>query len=184
MGRVPTRALQGKHAATVLAKYEAYLKDPSIAKQSHPVTDRPKSEKLYLDPFGLTLPAHTYAIASASNSVITKYLDSVNTGGTRAKQEITTTGSNPEIALKLQGYRAARVVIRTGRSKTGTSVNSKTSGMPYKYYGGKSVSIPFGIQGTTETQEQAFQVIQAKIAPPKGADNPLVTLLKEQISGY
>lgn len=184
MGRVPRKALQGKHSAAVLAKYKAYLENPDIAKQDNPVTNRPKSKKLYLHPFDLGLPAKTYAIVSASVPVVTKYLLKVNTGGSRVKADIDTTGATPDVPLKLEGYRAARVVIRTGRSDTGTRKLSKTSGMPYKYYGGRSVSIPFGRKDDSETMLEAFEIIQEQIAPEGGQDNPLVTLLKEEVRGY
>lgn len=184
MGRVPSKALQSKHSATVLAKYKAYLENPEIAKQDHPVTNRPASQELYITPFGLALPAKVFAICGASVTTVSTYLAKVNTGGSRTKETITTTGQTPEVGLKIEGYRAARVVVRTGRSKTGTRTLSKTSGMPYKYYGGKSQSIPFGRKDGTEEQKQAFDIIKAAIAPESGGEsNPLVTLLPEKVSG-
>lgn len=180
MGRIPVKGLKSKHAQSVLTKYEAYLANPSLAAQDHPLLNRPKSVPLYLTPFGLTVPAGIFVKASAFDPVVTEYVSFVNTGGTRVKQTLAATDN----AYKFYHYHAPRVSIRTGRAATGTRVQSKTSGLPYKRYGGTSRSIPFGRSTANETQDHAFLAIKTAIlARNDVAVPPLVTLIKEVFAG-
>lgn len=179
MGRFAAKAARGRFAQTVIAKYKAYLDNPEVAKQDNPVTNRPKSKRLYVLPFGITMPASVLAIASSSEPVITSYTSNVNAGGTRIKTALT----NTEKALDLADFAAARVAIRTGRSATGTDKKSKTSGLPYKSYGGKSVSIAFGAKDATEDLKTAFTAIRASILGGAGSNPPSVALIPEKVPG-
>ena len=177
MGRIPAKALQGKHATAVLAKYEAYLKDPSVAEQRHPLKNRPKTKTLYILPFALTLPAKVLVKCSAFEEVFTKYKGDIDTGGTRVKDTL----AAGEVGYKFEGYSPPRISIRTGRAGTATKQISKTSGLSYGYYGGSSRSIPFGAKDNTEEVKTVFDTIKTKVADTTGG-NPLVTLVAEKVS--
>ena len=178
MGRFALKASRGKFSQLVIDTYTAYLKDPSVAAQKNPVSDRPPTQKLFVLPFTRELPANYFASASASAPVVTLYLAKVNTGaGTRAKEELT---FPTEFSLRLDGFRAARINIRSGVSSTGTKEKSKTSGLPYKAYGGHSVSIPFGRSNNTETLDEAFIAIRDDIiGSTPSANSPRVNLISE-----
>lgn len=179
MGRFAAKAARGRFAQTVIAKYKAYLDDPSVAKQDNPVTNRTPSQKFYVIPFGITMPANVLAIASSTAAVVTEYKAKVNTGGTRIKETLTGT----EKALPIQDFEAARIAIRTGRSATGTDKKSKTSGLPYKSYGGRSKSIAFGSKDGAEDMQTAFDLIRNAMLTGGSGTPPLVTLIPEKVPG-
>lgn len=179
MGRFAAKAAQGKFANKVITTYKAYLDNPEIAKQENPVLNRPKSKALYIRPFSIDLPATQFVKVSASETVITARLAAVNTGGTRALATLAGTDS----AFRVDRFRPAKALIVVGRRATGTRQVSKTSGLPYKYYGGERTSIPFGQKADTETILEAFTAIQTAIqgATPTAA-SPIVTLMPERYS--
>lgn len=179
MGRFAAKAARSRFASTVITAYKRYLDNPEVAKQDNPVRNRVKSELMYITPFGITVPAKVLVIASASGDAINSYKEKVNTGGARFKQVL----ANDEFALKPAGYHAARVQIRTGVGDTGTDKKSKTSGLPYKSYGGHSKSIPFGQKtGAQEDEKNAFAVIKEAINPAASpVKGTLVTLISEKI---
>lgn len=179
MGRFALKASRGRFAQTVITTYTAYLNNPALAAQTHPVTNRPPSDPLFILPFTRGLPPNYFVRASCSRPVIATYLPRVNTGaGARALDSLNT---GTQFSLRLDRFAAARINIRTGRTATGTQERSKTSGLPYKYYGGTSVSIPFGKANNTETIDQAFSAIRADIiGPTPSASSPLVTLVPER----
>lgn len=179
MGRFAARAAQGKFANKVITTYKAYLDNPELAKQENPVLNRPKSRPLYIRPFSLDLTATQFVKVSASETVITARLGAVNTGGSRASVALAATDS----AFRLDRFRPAKVLIAVGQKTTGTRQVSKTSGLPYKYYGGSRSSIPFGQKTETETIGEAFAVIETAIqgATPT-AGGPEATLMPERYS--
>ena len=180
MGRFAAKASRGKFASTVVTGYKHYLDNPEVAKQDNPVRNRVKSKPLYIIPFGLTVPAKVFVTASASGDAITAYKAAANTGGARFKEQLDIAGG--ESSFKLAHYHAARVQICTGVADTGTPKKSKTSGLPYKSYGGHSKSIPFGRKtGSTETEQQAFDVIKEAINPGGQTKATLITLRPEKI---
>jgi hypothetical protein len=180
MGRFAAKAARSKFASTVIAAYKNYLDHPEVARQDDPVKNRTKSEKMYLTPFGITVPAKVLVIASASGEAINAYGNKVNTGGARYKQAL----ANDEFAVLPRHYHAARVQIRTGVADTGTPKKSKTSGLPYKSYGGSSKSIPFGQKaGSGEDEKNAFNIIKQAINPNANpVRGTLVTLIPERFS--
>ncbi len=180
MGKFAAKAAQGKFSNKVITTYKAYLDNPEIAKQENPVLNRPPSQPIYIEPFSFDLAVDQYVKASASQTAVTTYLARVNTGGVRAA----ITQASGETSFRIDRFRPAKVQIKTGRSTTGTREISKTSGLPYKYYGGRNISIPFGRAIATEDQQQAFSVIKAAILSGASATNaPLVTLLPEKYTG-
>lgn len=179
MGRFAAKAAQGKFSNKVITTYKAYLDNPEIAKQEHPVTNRPASKPLYIRPFSLDLAASQLVKVSASETVITARLGAVNTGGNRAMATLSGTDS----AFRLARFRPAKALIVTGVKTTGTREVSKTSGLPYKYYGGERTSIPFGQKSETETITEAFAAIYGAIRGTNPtAASPKVTLMPERYS--
>lgn len=180
MGKFAAKAAQGKFANKVVTTYKAYLDNPEIAKQKNPVTNRPPSQSLYIEPFSFDLAETQYVKVSASSTVVTARLAAVNTGGTR----IMTALANDAIAFRLDKFRPAKLLIVTGRNATGTREVSKTSGLPYKYYGGTRSSIPFGRKAAGEDQNQAFEIIKIAIrGTTPTASSPIVTLIPERYTG-
>lgn len=180
MGRFAARAAQGKFSNKVITTYKAYLDNPEIAKQENPVLNRPPSVAVYIEPFSFDLATDQMAKVSTSQPSLTTYLNNVNAGGVR----LTSTLASGETGFRVAKFRPARVQIKTGRSSTGTREISKTSGLPYKYYGGRSISIPFGRRAVGEDQQQAFDAIRASILTGASTTNPpLVTLSPEKYTG-
>lgn len=180
MGKFAAKAAQGKFANKVVTTYKAYLDNPEIAKQENPVTNRPPSKPLYIEPFSFDLAENQYVKVSASDTVITARLAAVNTGGVRAMETL----ASGNTAFRLDRFRPAKLLIVVGRKATGTREVSKTSGLPYKYYGGTRSSIPFGRKAAGEDQNQAFEIIKTAIrgATPT-ASSPIVTLMPERYTG-
>ena len=56
--------------------------------------------------------------------------------------------------IKPEGFSAARVIITSGRSASGTPKTSAVTGAKYLDYGGTSTSIPFGRKDGTDTLVQ------------------------------
>lgn len=180
MGRFAAKAAQGKFSNKVVTTYKAYLDNPEIAKQENPVLNRPPSQPLYIEPFSFDLATDQYAKVSASQPVVSARLSAVNTNGVRT----VTTLATAETAFRIDRFRPAKIMIVEGRSATGTREVSKTSGLPYKYYGGRRTSIPFGRATAAEDQAQAFSIIRTAIigATPNAA-SPIVTLQPERYTG-
>ena len=99
---------------------------------------RPASIKLYLEPFGVALPAGAKAISSASQPTWNSYATAV---GTHATATAPTDEAN---IIRLEDYRAARVIVKTGMSNQATVKTSNVPGLQYGNYGGTSTSVPFG----------------------------------------
>jgi hypothetical protein len=77
---------------------------------------------------------------------------------------VTATAPTDEaLIIPVANYKAARVVISTGRSNTGVKKVSKVTGLPYLDYGGRSTSLPFGRANETDTMLAAFEEIKAAI---------------------
>ncbi len=178
MGRFAAKAAQGKFANKVVTTYKAYLDNPEIAKQENPVTNRPASQPLYIEPFSFDMPADYYVKVSASTPVVTARLAAINTGGVRTLATLAT----GDIGLRVARFRPAKIIITTGRRATGTREVSKTSGLPYKAYGGNRSSIPFGRATAAEEIAVAFNTIRNAILGTPADPNLRVTLYPERYS--
>lgn len=177
MGRFAAKAAQGKFSNKVVTTYKLYLDNPERAKQDNPVRNRPPSIPLYISPFSFDLTAAQTVKVSASQTVISSRLTHVNAGGVRALASMAPNTT----ALRVGEFRAARVIISTGRQATGIDKISKTSGLPYKSYGGNTESIPFGRKDSGEDQAQAFAAIKLSIQGSTiTAATPRVTLMIEK----
>lgn len=172
MARKYSRILSAAKYYSAIDNYIKYITDASKRGSRVGTGDpRPASQRLFVDPFGLDPGETTLAIVSAAQP----------TWNARKAQftgyTVDTLASGIE-AVKIAGYRAARVVITTGRAARGTRDVSRITGLAYLKYGGNSTSVPFG-QKASETQQEAFADIRTDVlAAVNGA---LVTLQPEKI---
>lgn len=173
MARKYSRILSAAKYYSAIDNYIKYITDASKRGQRVGTGDpRPASQRLFVDPFGLDPGDTTVAIVSgakptwdARKSAFTGYTIDALTAGLEA--------------VKIEGYRAARVIITTGRQTRGTKDVSRITGLAYLKYGGSSTSLPFGEKTAGETQQEAFAVIRtAVLGAVNGAQ---VTLQPEKI---
>jgi hypothetical protein len=174
MAQKYSRILQAARYYAAIDNYIKYITDAS--KRGQKVgsgKSRPASKTLYVDPFNIDLG--TGVLAHVSGALPTW----------NARQAIfalhtkdTLPGStNP---VKINGFRAARAVVTTGRSTNGVKKTSKVTGMAYLDYGGISTSLPFGRKNNTETEADAFSELKtALLGAVAGA---LVTLQPEKVA--
>jgi hypothetical protein len=134
---------------------------------------RPKSNKYFIDPFGIKLAVNQVVPVSASEPAFNAYKANVSL---RFKETV----ADEDLIIPVRGFRAARAIITTGRSTSGVAKTSKVTGMKYLDYGGKSQSIAFGRKNETETMEAAGLEIKAAIQV--AASGAIVTIQDEVIS--
>ena len=172
MARRYSRILSAARYYAAIDNYIKYITDAT--KRGGNVgngTPRPESVRLYVTPFSISLDAQEFAITSASKPSYDLYKSDL---GTNTRDTVT----NPDETYRFEGYSAARLIIKTGKSATGVKKTSKVTGMPYLSYGGKSTSVPFGKAAETDEQQGVFKDLQAKIvARTSGA---IVTLKPEK----
>jgi hypothetical protein len=173
MARKYSRILQAAKYYSAIDNYIKYITDASKRDQKvGQGKPRAASKILYIEPFGVKLGTDVEAHVSG------------NLATWNARQAIFALHTKDTIAntvtpVKLDKFKAARVVITTGRSTTGVKKTSQITGMAYLDYGGTSTSLPFGRKNATETQAEAFDELKtALIAAIPGA---LVTLQPEKI---
>lgn len=112
------------------------------------------STKLYLEPFGADFPTGLFLQASASTPAWTA-LKAVAAIASRTDDTIAATAT----ALKIKGFKAARVVRRSKADQTGTAATSKLTGLRYLKYNNPSISVPIGRDNATDTFLQAKTAI-------------------------
>jgi hypothetical protein len=135
-------------------------------------TNRPKSKALFVDPFGIALATNQVVRQTASESAFTTYSSAL---GSRTTAVAPTNG---DLIIPVADYKAARVVITTGRGN-GVKATSNVTGLPYLKYGGKSTSLPFGRKDAPDTQSAAFAEIRTAIL--NITNGAIVTLQPEKI---
>jgi hypothetical protein len=131
---------------------------------------RPNSIALYVRPFAQTLPSGLYFQQGAFEPS----WDALN-GLTSITSRTKATLGNDESAIKVRGYKAARLVRRT-IDTTGSAATSKLTGLRYLKYDRTSVSAPFGRSGTNDTIAAAFTAMKGQIS----ANTYTVSLIDEQ----
>jgi hypothetical protein len=173
MARKYSRILQAAKYYSAIDNYIKYITDASKRGQNvGEGTARAASQILYLEPFGIKLGDDVQAQVSGSSPTWEAHKLKF------AGYTFNTIGAT-DTPVKLDGFRAARVVITTGRQTTGTRKVSKVTGMAYLDYKGKSTSLPFGRKTATDTQESAFSAIKAELI--QAVPGALVTLQPEKI---
>lgn len=158
------KVLRGERGAEAKATYLAYLNRLSPTLEQSKIgqgTARPASQKLYLRPFNLDLPATIVIVASASVPAweTVRGITAVNT---RVKATI----PNTQQSLKLKGVKPARVFYRTLTDASGTAETSHLTGLRYLKYNHKTISFPFGKATDTETYAEAIAALSADGALP------------------
>jgi hypothetical protein len=136
---------------------------------------RPQSQKLFINPFGLNLATGQVVQTSAAQPAFNTYRTAL---GTRTKGAAP---SDENLIIKLANFRAARVIIKTGRSASGTAKTSKVTGQKYLSYGGKSTSLPFGQKGDTESDAQQAAFLEIRQAIVQVTAGAIVTLQEERV---
>jgi hypothetical protein len=173
MARRYNRILQAAKYYAAIDNYIKYIQDASRrGSRVGTGTPRPASKILYVKPFNIALGNTTVAVVSGAQPTWT------------ARQAIFALHTKDTIpdtvqGVKVKGFKAARVIITTGRSTTGVKKTSRVTGMPYLDYGGKSTSLPFGRNTQTETEAEAFETIKTDLL--QAIAGALVTLQPEQI---
>lgn len=174
-GRKYSRILAASRYYAAIDNYIAYITDAT--KRGGNVgngTARPESQRMYIIPFGVDLPASTYAVTSGNKASRTTYATHVSTINY-------TSLNNTQRGIKISGYRAARLIIASGRSTTGVVKTSKVTGMKYLSYGGKTTSIPFGKDTAELTKEQDAVFTDAAAAIQAANAGLIVTLQPEKV---
>lgn len=171
-GRRFSRILSAAKYYSAIDNYIKYIQD--AARRGARVgegTPRPESADAFVKPFALDLPTTIWAHVSGNAATLTARRAS--TEG-RVLAELVTGNTG----IKIEDFRAARAVIRTGQG-SGVRKTSKITGLPYKSYGGSSTSIPFGRKNSTDTEGQAFADIRSTIQGAVGGSR--VSWIKEKI---
>jgi hypothetical protein len=172
MARKYSRIMSAAKYYSAIDNYIKYITDAS--KRGSKVGQgkpRPKSTKLYIDPFGVALADGQVVPTSASLTAWTAHKTKLGT-------HTSDTQSDETKIVKLEGFTPARVIITTGRSATGVAKTSSVTGLKYLSYGGTSTSLPFGRKSLAESQQAAFDEIRLQIVA--GVSSALVTFKPEK----
>ncbi|NET46199.1 hypothetical protein [Okeania sp. SIO2B3] len=180
-GQRYSRILSAARYYAAVDNYIKYITDS--AKQGINVgkgTARPKSQTLYIRPFGVSLLDKQLAVVKSAEPTWTKYKAQV-TGYTTATTPTTAGG-----AVDIEDYLPSRLNIKTGIGSTGVVKTSKVTGMKYLSYGGKSTSLAFGdkIADPGKSSETAtFESLKVEVekALVGGTGGSRVTWIREKV---
>lgn len=136
---------------------------------------RPESQKLYVVPFGKALATGQMVRVSAAKPSWTNYSNRF-TGRTVAAAPT----DESKIVL-LEGFKPARISIRTGMSAQAVEKKSQVTGLAYGSYGGKSTSVPFGRKDANDQMTDAFLEIETAIGAGLSG-NFQVSLIREKVA--
>jgi hypothetical protein len=114
-----------------------------------------------LRPFGMELPAGTYAAVRASQ-------DSVTGLGSALTTRLFTSGSQLTGANPISKFTPARISAFRG-SGAATYVQSKITKLYYLKYEGDSFSAPFGATGDAEEEQTGARAVRAAVLSVFGA---------------
>ncbi|MCP2727346.1 hypothetical protein [Limnofasciculus baicalensis] len=157
-GRRNSRIIGAARLKGAVDKYLDYF--VNTARQGARVgTGKPRlpSKDLFIVPFGQKVATGQQVRQTAAEPSWTKYKTDFST----YTDDTPPTGDGN--ILRPANYKAARVVIITGRSDTGVPATSNVTGLKYLKYGGTSTGIPFGKNVAADEQESVFNTISAKI---------------------
>lgn len=139
--------LTGARGTIAKDKYLERLKGMGQGEGIGTKGNRPNSKKLYVQPFGQDFPADMYIRVSALEPA---WVALSATVAANTKETIATSAT----ALKLSGFKAARLIRRT-KDSSGTASTSKLTGLKYLKYNSTSLSVPFGRKNATESEGEA-----------------------------
>lgn len=149
------RGKKGQAAKTQLLSYLDGTRQVSYPSRNG---DRPAKTIVWVVPFGIPLSAGV-KLAQTVNSAEFPTVEPWVSDFTDK-----TAPADPS-KLQLPGIVSPRAAITTGRSSAGTTDTSKLSGLQYKKYGGKTVSVPFGegAAATEKNEDSVFRLIRIKV---------------------
>ncbi len=150
--------LRGKRGPSAKTKLLAYLNGDVDLEYPERAGNRPARASVWVRPFVLPLGAGV------------KLLQFVQSGNDTivalAAPYVSETAPAEDSKLVLSGVLSPRAAITTGRTAgAGTSETSKISGLKYRKYGGKTISVPFG-EGTAadeKSEDAVFLKIRANV---------------------
>ncbi|MEB3338971.1 MAG: hypothetical protein VKJ46_15985 [Leptolyngbyaceae bacterium] len=173
-GRKYSRIIQSARYYAAVDNYLKYITDSTKRGSRVGLGDpRPESKILYVQPFSVALaPKQLAKVSGAAPTYNTQ--ESKMAGYTKAAL------AADEAAVDIDGFRAARVIIKTGITTTKKVEISKVTGMKYLSYGGKSSSIPFGRKTATENEGEAFLSLKTALAGGFTAASTKITWSKER----
>lgn len=156
-GKRYSRIQQASRLAAESAAYIEWLtgkgnRQPNIGTKGA----KPATKVVYIEPFNESLTTTQLVQQSGNADALTTYTAAL--GG-----YVNLTLPTGDSALKLRGYRAARINVVT----PGGSESTKTShitGAKYVSKGNKSVSLPFGKSATTDTEISVFSTLKGNAA--------------------
>lgn len=164
-GRRYSRIVQSARYYSAIDNYLKYIQDSTKKGQNvGKGKKRPPSKKLFVEPFSINLVENQFASVSGSEDAWNAY------GAQFAGYTKAVLSANTQEACDIEGFRPARVIIKTGITDTKTVKTSAVTGMKYLSYGGVSTSLPFG-RKATEQESDAFAALAAAIPKP----NPTAT---------
>lgn len=162
MTRRYSRILGAAKYYSAIDNYIKYITDASKRGQNvGQGKKRPESTKLYIDPFDVKMAAGQRAVASGALPTWNQY-KSIAAVSNRVTDQAP---ADTDLIITPEGWKAARISIKTGISDNGIVKTSKVTGLKYLSYGGTSSSLPFGRNDETETETAAFNTLVAAIEP-------------------
>jgi hypothetical protein len=168
-----SRILQAAKYYSAIDNYIKYITDASKRGQRVGTGQpRPKSKKYFVDPFGIKLAAGMVVPVTSSDTAFTAYSADIT-----GRFKLTETDEDKIIPVR--DFKAARLVITTGRSTSGVAKTSKVTGMKYLDYGGKSTSLAFGRKNDTELESAA--ATEVKTAVQTRVSGAIVTVQPEVV---
>jgi hypothetical protein len=172
-GQRYSRTLEAAKLYSAVDNYIKYITDSS--KRGARVGSgqpRKKSISVFVRPFALDLPAATIVRQTSAEAAYNSYQGNLAGAVTNAA------GSNT--VLRLEGFRAARLVVTTGRGN-GVPETSKVTGLKYLKYGGSSTSLAFGKKASgTDGVLDIFNAAKLAILGG-GSGNTVVSLQEEKV---
>jgi hypothetical protein len=175
MGQRYSRILEAAKLAPQLEAFLDYQKNS--ARRGSRVgkgKPRPKSQALYIDSFGIPLADTQVIRVTASVPTVSAYQSK-----SQLASRVKTAPGAGKTLIKPDGFKAARIVIASGRSATGVEKTSNVTKAKYLSYGGESTSIPFGRKDGPDTLVLAFDAIKTQLL----AGNPdlKISLTQEKV---
>jgi hypothetical protein len=172
-GQRYSRILEAAKLYSAVDNYIKYITDS--AKKGARVGSgkaRAKSIQVYVRPFAIDLPADVLVRQTCAEAAYNSYQGEFAGNIENAAGAAT--------ILKLDGFKAARAIITTGRSPNGQPKTSAVTGLKYLSYGGQSTSIPFGNNAAgTDQMLDVFNTAKAGIIA--GQTNIIVSLQEEKV---
>jgi hypothetical protein len=166
---------------TALARYWQWKINPSAASHNLPAdstrTANRKKDPIYLVPFGVDLPAATFAKVQITRRTNTALPPAVKT----AVAHRTTTAT--DFTPRLKNFAPAYVYWRTGAATDSTPRTSRITGRPYKSYfaaADEGYLAPFGRTAATDSEADRQRAIAAAFPAPAPG---ILTFLPEKYRG-